>query len=182
MEGAPASDTVASTNTTGRPKRVKPALKKVHSSSKEKKELKWDEEAIEEHDQLRGTRMKIEEPNTPFAHYDSHSDHESSDDGGLRRPKSPVADRQPHPKLNWDELHGKLGEVATQGSLTFPDSPASGVHSEEDEEKHQQFLQHRKQHYNEMEAVRRFREEHKSPSDEEDDDDANDADDDMDMK
>ena len=48
-------------------KKVKPALKK-HSvlgadpateSERPKKEIKWDEEVIEEHDQLRGTRMKV---------------------------------------------------------------------------------------------------------------------------
>jgi hypothetical protein len=50
---------------------VKPALKKhpVHGAdgysadhenhSKKKKELVWDEPTIEEHDKLRGTRMKV---------------------------------------------------------------------------------------------------------------------------
>lgn len=31
----------------------------AHSSDKYKKKLTWDEHAIEEHDQLRGTRMKV---------------------------------------------------------------------------------------------------------------------------
>ena len=30
----------------------------------------WDEEVIEEHNKLRGTRMKIDEPDTPFEHGD----------------------------------------------------------------------------------------------------------------
>uniref|UniRef100_A0A7S2H358 Protein phosphatase inhibitor 2 n=1 Tax=Octactis speculum TaxID=3111310 RepID=A0A7S2H358_9STRA len=29
--------------------------------------IRWDEEIIAEHDKLRGTRMKIDEPDTPFA-------------------------------------------------------------------------------------------------------------------
>ena len=30
--------------------------------------ITWDEEVIAEHDKLRGTRMKIDEPDTPFAY------------------------------------------------------------------------------------------------------------------
>ena len=42
---------------------VKPALVDGHHkrSKKEKKALTWDEHAIEEHDLLRGTRMKVRE-------------------------------------------------------------------------------------------------------------------------
>jgi hypothetical protein len=46
-------------------KKVKPVLKHPFEgdgpsgSQREKKELKWDEEVIEEHDQLRGTRQKV---------------------------------------------------------------------------------------------------------------------------
>jgi hypothetical protein len=72
-------------------RRVKPALKKKPAPSKpdlEKKHLKWDEEAIEEHDQLRGTRMKIDEPNTPYTHYDS-----GAESDGSGRPKSPANQR-----------------------------------------------------------------------------------------
>jgi hypothetical protein len=45
--------------------KVKPALKHTvegdgpAESHREKKELKWDEEIIEEHDLLRGTRQKV---------------------------------------------------------------------------------------------------------------------------
>lgn len=37
----------------------KPALKTNSKYSKKKVTLTWDENAIEEHDQLRGTRMKV---------------------------------------------------------------------------------------------------------------------------
>jgi len=33
-----------------------------------KRHIKWDEETIQEHDKERGTRMKIEEPKTPYAY------------------------------------------------------------------------------------------------------------------
>lgn len=47
-------------------RKVKPVLKKHHvegdgpaESERKKKEIKWDEEIIEEHDQLRGSRQKV---------------------------------------------------------------------------------------------------------------------------
>ena len=56
------------------------------------KGVTWDEEVIKEHDKLRGTRMKIEEPNTPYNHqrYDTSltdgdggfSAHDLSSSGG----------------------------------------------------------------------------------------------------
>jgi len=43
------------------------------------KKVKWDEEAIQEHDKQRGTRTKIEEPKTPFRYAsESESDFDES--------------------------------------------------------------------------------------------------------
>jgi len=54
---------------------VKPALKHGDEGSAQGKSKKarvggiqWDEPTIAEHDKDRGTRMKIEEPDTPFNH------------------------------------------------------------------------------------------------------------------
>lgn len=54
---------------------VKPALKHSEADSSQGKSKKariggiqWDEPTIAEHDKERGTRMKIEEPDTPFNH------------------------------------------------------------------------------------------------------------------
>ena len=51
-------------------RKVKPVLKKQHvegdgpaECAPKKKEIKWDEEVIEEHDQLRGTRQKVRHDN-----------------------------------------------------------------------------------------------------------------------
>jgi len=143
--------------------KVKPALKKdprkQKTEKKQKKHLKWDEVAIEEHDQLRGTRMKIDEPNTPYTHYDSGAE---SDDS--RRPKSPAVQKT---TLSWDILQNKLDSVAAVREA-YPSSPSSHAeadHSDvQDDRKKEmrklEFKEHRKRHYNEMELVRKFREEH----------------------
>jgi protein phosphatase inhibitor 2 len=163
---------------------VKPALKKTTSkhqhhnnnnnnAKKKKGGLKWDEAKIEEHDKLRGTRMKIEEPNTPFNHnYDSGSETDGSH--GHHKDK----------ELCWDHLENKLaGVVAAQEA--YPSSPSShggGDLDASDEDRQRtmkniEFKEYRKRHYNEMELVRKFRQEHPDGpmSDAEDED--NDADD-----
>ena len=172
----------------------KPALKKEDhphasssSSSSEKKHLKWDEKAIEEHDLLRGTRMKIDEPNTPYTHYDSGNDEDSAahSDGSLPRPKSPAHQR---PTLQWDVLQTRLDSVAAVRDA-YPSSPSAGGetdHSDVEEERkkemrHMEFKEHRKRHYNEMEAVRRFRQEHGDFA-LDDDDEEGDADDETEKK
>jgi protein phosphatase inhibitor 2 len=158
------------------PVAVKPALKKTnkhHSTKKKKGGLKWDEAKIEEHDKLRGTRMKIEEPNTPFQHnYDSGSETDGSH--GQYKEKA----------LCWDHLENKLaGVVAAQEA--YPSSPSShggGDLDAPDEERQRtmkniEFKEYRKRHYNEMELVRRFRKEHPDESLSDRDDEDNDADD-----
>eukprot|EP00980_Cylindrotheca_fusiformis_P022792 scaffold9765_cov54-Cylindrotheca_fusiformis.AAC.2 len=89
---------------------VKPAL--VHHETnedlkkKKKKKatasLKWDEEKIKEHDLLRGTRMKIDEPDTPY-NYDS-----GSEDGSHVSNNN----RHPEPEISWDKLQHKLDAAA----------------------------------------------------------------------
>jgi protein phosphatase inhibitor 2 len=144
-------------------RRVKPALKKKPAPNGKadhaEKHLKWDEEVIEEHDQLRGTRMKIDEPNTPFTYYDSGAE---SDDS--RRPKSPANQKV---TLSWDTLQTRLDVVASVRDA-YPSSPSTHAESDhsdvEDERKKEmlrlEFKEHRKRHYNEFDAVRQFRDEH----------------------
>lgn len=181
----PNSGPSTGTNTpTGRKTPVKPALKasssmdeedddeqgherkkKAMKKKKKNRKLQWDEAKIQEHDQLRGTRMKIDEPNTPFAHYDSGSE----TDGSLSSHKG-----NSH-KISWDALTNKLEAHATAVAAYPPSSPSSHgdaiTDNEEDNEsqkrerqraelKRLEFQEHRKRHYNEMEVVRRFRREH----------------------
>lgn len=152
---------------------------------KESRHLKWDEAKIQEHDQLRGTRMKIEEPNTPYHQYDSGSE----TDGSLSSAKKY---NDSSTQISWDALTNKL-EAHAAVKEAYPSSPSShgGNQTEDDtdastkkeaEMKDVEFKEHRKRHYNEMELVRKFRQEHPDGlmADTEDnngDDDENDADD-----
>lgn len=152
---------------------VKPALKKHgHKPRKNKPKggLKWDEAKIEEHDKLRGTRMKIEEPNTPYHQYDSGSETDGSHNA--------FKDKE----LSWDHLQNKLeGVVAARDA--YPSSPSSHGGDEFTEEQREkemkavEFKEHRKRHYNEMELVRKFRQEHPDGIMNVEEDDDNDADD-----
>lgn len=153
---------------------VKPALKLGKKPKKQNKHLKWDEQAIEEHDLLRGTRMKIDEPNTPFTYY-SDSGAESDDS---RRCKSPA---QQKPALSWDTLETRLHSVANVRQQ-YPSSPTSshgGAETDqsdvEEERKKEmrrlEFKDHRKRHYDEYQMIKKFRQEH--PDEVEDDEEAN---------
>ena len=180
----------------------KPALvtSKNHNKKKKGISLKWDEHAIEEHDQLRGTRMKvgwgmpcvsciqqqisvvsdnislvkkIDEPDTPYT-YDHHSDSEAS--AGSHHSRDPKVKH-----LDWNHLENKLGAVAAVRA-TLPSSPSlsggnsSGPDSDFELDgrrrrmKAKEFEMHRKAHYNEMEALKKWRAEHQNDSDDADED------------
>eukprot|EP00536_Pseudo-nitzschia_multiseries_P017442 jgi/Psemu1/314496/fgenesh1_kg.1554_\ len=144
---------------------------KAATKKKKKKNrtLKWDEAKIQEHDQLRGTRMKIEEANTPFAYYDSGSE----TDGSFNSARASNKPKQKSGGISWDALTNKLEAHAAVVQVQV--SPSSSVHYSTDEDvatehqkrEHQrqelkrlEFQEHRKRHYNEMEVLRRFRRDH----------------------
>jgi protein phosphatase inhibitor 2 len=118
--------------------------------------------------------MKIDEPNTPYTHYDSGAE---SDDS--RRPKSPANQKQ---ALSWDNLQTRLDSVAAVREQ-YPSSPltdhSDAAEDAEEERKREmrrlEFREHRKRHYNEMEAVRKFRAEHPDDLDMEGDADIEDG-------
>jgi protein phosphatase inhibitor 2 len=200
---AATSDTLSTSAATANPTlRVKPALKKGNRSRRSataqstgasgsgatmnadsttsatvNKHLKWDEQVIEEHDLLRGTRMKIDEPNTPYTHYDSGSESDHS------RPKSPAHQKNP---LSWDNLQSRLDTVvavreqfaaaasaAVSSAVEDQTNAAMDASSSDVEEEIRnemrilEFREHRKRHYNEMELVRQFRQQ--QPDSDEDD-------------
>jgi protein phosphatase inhibitor 2 len=175
---------------------VKPVLIKQGRSGKsggksggkkQSKHLKWDEQAIEEHDLLRGTRMKIDEPNTPYTYYsDSGAE---SDDSKRQHQKSPA--NQKH-TISWDSLQNRLDSVANVQQAQqaqqaaqqqqYPSSPTSSyggaetdasesgetaVDDHKKEMRKLEFQDHRKRHYNEFQMIQKFRQEH--PDDDDDD-------------
>mmetsp|Transcript_28867 Transcript_28867/g.45466 ORF Transcript_28867/g.45466 Transcript_28867/m.45466 type:complete len:205 (+) Transcript_28867:68-682(+) len=156
------------------------------SKSDNSKHIVWDEHAIEEHDLLRGTRMKIDEPNTPYTHYDHHSDEESTSSG--RHPRSPDENHPHHEKNSlanqWGDISSKLQAVADKRDAC-PLSPAlsrdSNMSDEEEkrkeEEQKKKFKDIRKKHYNEAEMMRKWREQHANDMDDEEDEDEDDDDD-----
>jgi len=165
-EGSPSKASVAKVGSVGNQK------------SDNSRHLTWDEHAIEEHDLLRGTRMKIDEPNTPYTHYDHQSDEESTSSG--RHPRSPDENHPHHEKHSlanqWVDISSKLQAVADKRDAC-PLSPAlsrdSNMSDEEEKKKavehEKKFKDLRKRHYNEAEMMRKWREEHATMDDEEED-------------
>lgn len=124
--------------------------------------------------------MKIEEPNTPYA------DYQSDDDSYARNLKTPPPEAQknaPNLALHWGHLETKLGAVAAARDAC-PSSPSacSSAHSDSEEEKRKkkrlelEFKLHRKAHYNEMKTLQMWKNEHPNDSyddlDEDDDPDS----------
>ena len=132
--------------------------------------------------------LQIEEPKTPFSHYD-HEHH--SDDDSAKHPRSPPAEDQgahhgERSSIDEGMLGRKLASVAAVREF-YPSSPSAssrdggGACSDEEEaKKHRQhereFGMHRKHHYNEMEMLRRFREQHPGGLLDGEDDDEDDED------
>ncbi|UIZ28748.1 hypothetical protein KXD40_007353 [Peronospora effusa] len=121
----------------------------------------WDEETIALHDLDRGTRMKIDEPNTPYHYYGE------SDEMGKISPARSFSGESP---MQWDELQSKLQDVKDKkdserdvshdtnvssdlGGLDFAtrDSEGKKIHKDPN------FADKRKSHYNEFERVRAWK-------------------------
>jgi protein phosphatase inhibitor 2 len=124
--------------------------------------LKWDDDTIAEHDKLRGTRMKIDEPNTPY-HHDEEM--EVDQEGG-----DPSAPRT-------TTVAGKPGAAAPAG-FDFGDALSAKLNKwVDDGAKHEEirtkedFDHKRKNHYNEMHAVRAMKAKMAAGDDDDDDDD-----------
>lgn len=112
------SSTDRNSSNSGKPRATKKKKKNNKKSNKgnNQRTLKWDEDKIREHDQLRGTRMKIEEANTPFAYYDSGSETDGSFNSvarGNKRNNSNNANSSGNripttDGISWDALTNKL--------------------------------------------------------------------------
>ncbi|KAL7527734.1 hypothetical protein ACHAXR_002103 [Thalassiosira sp. AJA248-18] len=123
---------------------------------------------------------QIDEPNTPYTHYDHQSDEESNSSG--HHPRSPDENhpKQPCIATQWNDISSKLQAVADKRDAA-PLSPArsrdSNMSDSEDEaqkkrkekmEHEKKFKDMRKKHYNEAEAMKRWRAEHVNDDDDND--------------
>lgn len=154
--------------------------------------VKWDEETIAEHDLLRGTRMKIEEPNTPYHYYAPEED--AAVGKGAVSPALSFSGKEP---IEWKELEVKLQGVkddAAAEAAVAAVSPARAAKSEWDSSddeaaapsfadrdaegkkivKDPKFSDKRKAHYNEFERVRAWKLAHAAEEEEDEDDEAED--------
>lgn len=77
--------------------------------------IKWDEPTIKEHDKLRGTRMKIDEPDTPYEHYVMEDDAEGAR-FGLRYEYA----TQPHTTRTHTHRAATLSQIACSPTPTHP--------------------------------------------------------------
>eukprot|EP00903_Cladosiphon_okamuranus_P006678 g6519.t1 len=145
--------------------------------------ITWDEPTIAEHDKLRGTRQKIDEPSTPY-HYGSGesstgSDCESADGKGGALSAGSSGTGSPHDRVSRSgsnssggggDRRGSILKVMADVSAALPsesalrkerqarwDSDVSQGSSHEDKEKARKFKQHREAHYNEFKALQEWR-------------------------
>ena len=125
---------------------------------------------------------QIDEPDTPYTHYDHHSDEVESNSSG-QHPRSPDENhKEPELASQWDDIASKLQAVADKRDAcplspapsrdsNMSDSEKMEAEEKEKEEKKKKFKEMRKNHYNEAEMMRRWRMQHANDDDEEEEDD-----------
>mmetsp|Transcript_3862 Transcript_3862/g.6545 ORF Transcript_3862/g.6545 Transcript_3862/m.6545 type:complete len:164 (-) Transcript_3862:537-1028(-) len=160
--------------------------------------IKWDEETIAEHDKLRGTRQKINEPDTPYEHV--IKDVEDDEDEGETRVevKKAINHNHPHAKDevegNWEALNAQLtyeamkqkeqdqvkqhevsiGEYTEDKQRDFEGAkkrcaPAEGLSPEETKKKN--FADKRAAHYNEFLVLKAMKQKQMEEEDDEEEED-----------
>lgn len=177
-----------------------PVSPEKSEAKKTKKGVVWDEDAIAEHDLERGTRQKIEEPDTPWvASPQPASDPESGTasvselDGkpAVSAAAQNVLEQDVRAKLNsWYAKEGHRASIQEQWTEESPGPSAAAATSGDqaaeactpraattpdrnEEEKKAAFAAARKKHYNEMAMVKAAmaKKALEAEDDEEDDDD-----------
>ncbi|TMW66829.1 hypothetical protein Poli38472_011945 [Pythium oligandrum] len=138
-----------------------------------KPHVTWDEETIALHDQDRGTRMKIEEPKTPYHYYGSDDEGSHAAAEGVASPARSLSGKENEPSIEWNELQVKLEEVQDRKKSEWDssDDEESRSFAARDAEgkkivKDPKFAEKRKQHYNEFERVKMWRQSHPDEDDE----------------
>jgi len=166
--------------------------------TEEKKRVVWDEATIAEHDLERGTRQKIEEPNTPWMGSPQISNEGTPGPSGT--PAEPeegsasksttkacvrIVEEDVHEMLHaWYRQEGHRvsiqqrwskgsGSDAEGGAASKDGGADAGEDSKEEQAKKDAFAAKRKQHYNEMDLVRKMMAAKAAEEDDEDDDESN---------
>jgi protein phosphatase inhibitor 2 len=153
--------------------------------------VRFDEEIIAEHDKLRGTRQKIDEPNTPYHQHNVEAvddDDNASASGAApssvsasprvststKVRKSSVDFTKSSPQkshaLQWGDLESRLkvakdeveGGEGVGGHTPSDDTDDEAPHKRE-------FEEHRKKHYNEFQRVKEWRAKQAAGLDDDDD-------------
>ncbi|CBZ53484.1 putative protein phosphatase inhibitor 2 [Neospora caninum Liverpool] len=115
--------------------------RRTPGSTEEQKHLTWDEEAIAEHDLERGTRMKIDEPPTPY--HRRGSEVECDDEQDSLPPSEAVSAATLQACLEHLEVNEE-GQALNEEEL--------------EEKRRHEFEEKRKEHYCEFQRVKLMRE------------------------
>ncbi|KAF4655077.1 hypothetical protein FOL47_009612 [Perkinsus chesapeaki] len=152
------------------------------------RKIRFDEAAIAEHDLERGTRMTIDEPDTPFVRtpmssgessedssstYGGRGEHvrlgEVSREARLQNLTNGVVD---HTAAAAEEQEGASSSLGFRNGLRidFSSTEAEEAEELERERKAREFHEKRRKHYNEMQMVRALRAQGRLDTSEEEDD------------
>ncbi|ORZ41748.1 hypothetical protein BCR44DRAFT_56199 [Catenaria anguillulae PL171] len=153
----------------------RPILKSERNLSRSSAHLRWDEDTIKLHDAERGTRMKIDEPKTPWTRADHSLEHVNTlgADGGGIPPLDLLDAMDVDPS---DMVPSVVKDRETEAAKTnddWSDDEDEEDHLDEEAAEHKrQFEKMRSQHYNMKEALQRAKwlAEHEDAQDEDDED------------
>jgi len=128
-----------------------PSCLKLNRKTLSNRNIRWNETDIASHDLERGTRTKIDEPNTPFCRMGSYSDTEEGDKSKIDETVKSEAVQLMF-RLNQLQDSEREGSFRSQRSGSL--SSSMSLNSESESKK--DFEARRKAHYNEFLAKASF--------------------------
>jgi len=136
-----------------------PSVPKAEETAARK--ITWDEDCIKEHDKERGTRQRIDEPNTPYVYYDEPSDSAMSATGDYAgAPEHTATQPLREAGVDSEELALKLQKLVQkrdaedeEGCVTISMSEAIS----RSKPKNKDFARKRKAHYNEYAMMKEWK-------------------------
>ncbi len=150
-----------------------------------KKAIVWDEDNLKQHEATRTPKMKIDEPKTPFNHaYDAAADADDDDDNNDNNDNGTAradvqaaaakavaaAKKRSAAQIDAAALEAKILSVADEQAQLGDDV----WHPHADVKQRNEFLDHRRKHYNEYQMARLLAERKAAEEDDDDDDDDDD--------